>query len=59
MGVASFKTPIDGYCARVTECYSSGPADVFQCQDVRQAAHCFTIPIFTGASQIRRRFTGG
>lgn len=31
MGLASFKTPTDGYCARVTECYSSGPADVFQC----------------------------
>lgn len=60
MVLASFKTPIDGYCARVSECYSLGPVDVFQCvKDVRQAAHCFTIPIFTGASQIRRRFTGG
>lgn len=32
MVLASFKTPIDGYCTRVAECYSSGPADVFQCQ---------------------------
>ena len=42
MVLASFKTPIDEYCARVSECYSLGPVDVFQCvKDVRQAAHCF------------------